>query len=156
MTETIREQVLSDIKTSLEELTIANGYNFDFTPETVQRWSMYGNSAVNLPLIVITAGDEEEKPLSGNHEECRLTVYIDAFYVHNEDDQTATDTYINRLQGDIKKRILEDETRSGTALNTSIVGSSTFETVDGQAYAGIMIELLVTYRHKRDNPAVIV
>jgi len=52
--ETVRERILQNIKTVLEGVTIANGYNFDFTPATVQRWSMHGNRMVDMPMVVIS------------------------------------------------------------------------------------------------------
>ena len=56
--ETVRERILQNIKTTIEGVTVANGYNFDFTPQTVQRWSMHGNRMVDMPMVVISPGDE--------------------------------------------------------------------------------------------------
>ena len=36
--ETVRERILADIKSTLENITQANGYNFNFSPQTVQRY----------------------------------------------------------------------------------------------------------------------
>ncbi len=111
--ETVRERILQNIKTVLEGVTIANGYNFDFTPATVQRWSMHGNRMVDMPMVVISPGDEDESSLPNPFEECLLTLYLDMFFVNDENDPVPTDTYLNRLQGDIKKAILQDSTRGG-------------------------------------------
>jgi len=152
--ETVRERILHNIKTSLEAVSIANGYNFDFTPQTVQRWSMHGNSMVNLPCIIISCGDEEEKSAPCPFEECTLSVYLDVFYVGDENDVISTDTYLNRLQGDIKKAILQDHTRGGEAVDTNVLGTTPFETTEGQHYAGIIIEVEIKYQHLRLDPAV--
>ena len=152
MTEPVRERVLDNLKTTLEGMTTVGGYNFDFTSSTVQRWSMLGNSLVDLPAIVITSGPEEQKSLANDHEDCSFTVYIDAFYVNDSDDEAVTDTYLNRLQGDIKKIVMIDEQRGGLALSTDVVGSAPFETADEQPYAGMTVELLIKYRHLRSDP----
>jgi len=154
MPETVREKILENIKATLEGVTIANGYNFDFTPETVQRWSMHGNSLVNLPAVIISSGDEEEKSAPYPLEECALSVYLDTFYVSGENDSLSTDTYLNRLQGDIKKAILQDHTRGGFAVDTNVLGTTPFETTEGQHYAGLIIELEIKYRHLRLDPEV--
>ncbi len=150
--ETVRERILVNIKTTLEGITIANGYSFDFTAETVQRWSMHGNKLVDLPAVIISPGNEEEKSLPNNFEECVLSVYLDVFFVTEENDAVSTDTYLNRLQGDMKKAILQDHTRGGEAIDTDVLGTTPFETTEGQPYAGIIMELGIRYRHLRFDP----
>jgi len=150
--ETVRERILQNIKTVLEGVTIANGYNFDFTPATVQRWSMHGNRMVDMPMVVISPGDEDESSMPNPFEECLLTLYIDTFFVNDENDPVPTDTYLNRLQGDIKKAILQDSTRAGNAVDTDVLGTTPFETTEAQPYAGIIMEVRVRYRHLRTDP----
>lgn len=150
--ETVRERILQNIKTVLEGITIANGYNFDFTPATVQRWSMHGNRMVDMPMVVISPGDEDESSLPNPFEECLLTLYLDIFFVNEENDPVPTDTYLNRLQGDIKKAILQDSTRAGNAVDTDVLGTTPFETTEAQPYAGIIMEVRVSYRHLRTDP----
>jgi len=150
--ETVRERILQNIKTVLEGLTIANGYNFDFTPATVQRWSMHGNRMVDMPMVVISPGDEDESSMPNPFEECFLTLYLDIFFVNDENDPVPTDTYLNRLQGDIKKAILQDSTRAGNAVDTDVLGTTPFETTEAQPYAGIIMEVRVRYRHLRTDP----
>jgi len=153
--ETVRERILANIKTTLEGITVANGYNFDFTSGTVERWSMHGNSIVDIPMVVISAGDEEEHDAPYPYEECVLHVYLDTFFVHAESDNVATDTYLSRLQGDIKQAVLIDGTRGGNAVDTKILGTTPFETTEGQPYAGIIIEIAVRYRHLRNDPTAL-
>jgi len=150
--ETVRERILQNIKTVLEGVTIANGYNFDFTPATVQRWSMHGNRMVDMPMVVISPGDEDESSMPNPFEECLLTLYLDIFFVNDENDPVPTDTYLNRLQGDIKKAILQDSTRAGNAIDTDVLGTTPFETTEAQPYAGIIMEVRVRYRHLRTDP----
>ena len=153
--ETVRERILQNIKTTIEGVTVANGYNFDFTPQTVQRWSMHGNRMVDMPMVVISPGDEDESSSPHPFEECLLSIYLDLFYVTDENDPVPTDTYLNRLQGDIKKAILSDYTRGGYAIDTNVRGTTVFETTEGQQYAGIIIELGINYQHKRTDPTLV-
>jgi len=150
--ETVRERILADIKSTLENITQANGYNFNFSPQTVQRWSMHGNTPVDIPMIIITPGDELEEPSVHPFSECNLSVFLSVFYINDKNDSVPTDIYLNRLQGDIKKAVLLDHTRGGEAINTDIISTSPFVSVEGQHYAGLMIELKVKYRHLRNDP----
>lgn len=157
MTEPVKERVLQDVKTTLEKLTKPNGYSFTFAESNVQRWSMYGNSTADLPVIIITTGDQTEKPKANNIQECSLEVILAAFIVHDEDDPVSSDTYANRLEADIKKIIMVDEQRGthnsiANALSTDVVGTSPFESVENQAYIGIVVELLIRYRHLTNDP----
>ncbi len=152
--ETVRERIIQNIKTVLEGVTIANGYNFDFTPQTVQRWSMHGNRMVDMPMVVISPGDEDESSLPNPFEECHITLYLDIFFINDENDAVSTDTYLNRLQGDIKKAILQDATRGGNAIDTDVLGTTPFETTEAQPYAGIIIEARIRYRHLRNDPTI--
>jgi hypothetical protein len=152
--ETVRERILQNIKITLEGVTIANGYNFDFKPATVQRWSMHGNRMVDMPMVVISPGDEDESSSPNPFEECLLSVFLDVFFVNDENDPIPTDTYLNRLQGDVKKAILADATRGGDAIDTDVLGTTPFETTEAQPYAGIIIEVRIRYRHLRDDPTI--
>ncbi len=154
MAEKVRENILANLKTTLEGLTIANGYNFDFASSTVQRWSMHGNSTTELPMIVISPGDQSQRPRANALSECDMEVLLPAFFKHNPTDSVATDTYMNRLEGDIKKIVMVDEQRGGNALSTQVTGSSPFESEEEQRYAGIVIELLIQYRHRTSDPTV--
>ena len=103
-------------------------------------------------MAVISPGDEDESSLPHPFEECVLTVYLDVFFINDESDVVPTDTYLNRLQGDIKKAILLDNTRGGDAIDTDVLGTTPFETTEAQPYAGIIMELRIRYRHLRSDP----
>ena len=152
--ETIKERIMENLKESLEGIKQLDGFNFDFTPDTVQRWSMHGNSMVDFPMVIIISGEEIEESVPDNFEECNLSVYLDIFFIHNEDDVVSTDTYLNRLQGDIKKAILEDYSRGGLAIDTNVLGTVPFEATEGQNYSGIIIEIEIRYRHLRNDPTL--
>lgn len=152
--ETVRERIIANLKSTLEGITTAGGYNFDFTPATVQRWTMHGNRLVDLPVIVVSPGGEDEKALPNPLEECLLTVYLDVFFVTDPQDAVSTDTYLNRLQGDIKQAVLSDPTLGGEAVDTDVLSTTPFETTDGQPYAGIIMEIQIRYRHRRTDPTV--
>jgi len=152
MADTVREKILANLKTTLEGLTTGNGYNFDFTAATVQRWSMHGNSTTELPMILVSPGDQSQKPFTNALSQCDMEVLLPAFYKHEPTDSVVTDKRMNQLEGDIKKIVMVDETRGGNALSTQVTGSSPFESEEDQRYAGIVIELLIKYRHLTSDP----
>lgn len=154
MDETVRERILANIKTTLEGITVINGYHSQFTPETVQRWSMHGNDSNGTPFLVIVPGEQAQEPLENSLSSCDMRVLLQVFLVHRENDTTSTDTHLNRLEGDIKKAIMVDETRGGNALSTQIEGTGPFDVVPEQIVAGLIVGLSIQYRYLVSDPTV--
>ncbi|MDD5450197.1 MAG: hypothetical protein PHO42_06370 [Candidatus Omnitrophica bacterium] len=147
---TVRENIIANLKTTLEAITQANGYNNDIA--SVQRWMQRGNILKSVPCIVISAGQEDKKPEPNPLMTCRLSVYLELYLRQNETDQTPTDSLINSLLGDIEKALMLDYTRGSFALDTNIRAIMPFETQEGQANAGAVIEIEILYQHQQNNP----
>lgn len=150
---TVRESILENLKTTLEAISIANGYHNDIA--SVQRWRQSGNSLLNVPCIVINAGPEEKTPEPNPFTTCRFTVYLDVWMRQDAADPQPTDSLLNSLLGDIEKALMVDYTRGGFAKDTNIKSNVLFETLEGQPQAGIIIELEIIYQHKQDDPEVL-
>ena len=149
---TIRERILANIKTTLEAITIANGYVN--TIASVQRWDKRGNPLRQVPCIVVNAGQEEKQMSPNPYFTCRLSVYLDVWIRQDEADATATDVILSGILGDIEKAIMIDNTRGGFAIDTNIKSNVPFETVEGQPHAGLTIELEVLYQHTQSDPSI--
>jgi hypothetical protein len=149
---TVRESILEDLRTTLGGITTANGFNNDI--QSVQRWRQQGNSLVVVPCIVVNAGPEEKDPVPNPFMTCRLTIYVDIWTRQDEADSRSTDTILNSLLGDVEKALTQDITRGGFAKDTNIKSNSLFETLEGQPYSGIVIELEIIYQHKQGDPDI--
>lgn len=149
---TKRELILQNVKTTLEGITIENGFTNNFTAATVQRWNQAGNSTAMTPCIIINAGTE--KITAGPHPyyTAELTVQLDVWYRQDESDTTPSDDHLSSLLADVLKAMLTDETRGGYANDTNYVSNVPFETVDGQPYCGLIIELSIQYEFDPLNP----
>ena len=149
---TIREQILENIRTTLLGITDGNGY--ENTMQSVQRWDMRGNSIIQVPSVVICAGEEQKTPAPNPFCTCHLTVYLDVWFRQDAADALSTDTRVSGLTGDISKAIMQDYTRGGLAKDTIDHGSQPFFTQEGQPSAGIIYQIEVIYQHKQGDPAV--
>lgn len=147
-----RELILDNIKDTLELITTDNGYNN--TLASVQRWKQKGNSLVNIPCVIISAGREEKDPAPNPQATAKLTVFIDLWTRQDDDDTSDTDTLLDSLLLDIEKALAVDYTRGGYAEDTIIRGITPFETVEGSPHCGLMIELEIVYKHKLTDPAL--
>ncbi|MGE0267888.1 MAG: hypothetical protein AB7S78_05495 [Candidatus Omnitrophota bacterium] len=149
---TIRERILANIKTTLELITVANGYIN--TIASVQRWDKRGNPLRQVPCIVVNAGQEEKQMTPNPYFTCRLSVYLDVWIRQDEADATATDVILSGILGDIEKALMIDNTRGGFAIDTNIKSNVPFETVEGQPHAGLTIELEILYQHTQSDPSI--
>lgn len=149
---TVRENILANIKTTLEAITVANGYNN--TILSVQRWDKRGNALRQVPCIVVSAGQEEKQMSPNPYFTCRLSVYLDVWIRQDEADGQATDTVLSGILGDIEKALMVNNTRGGYAIDTNIKSNVPFETVEGQPHAGLTIELEILYQHTQSDPSI--
>jgi hypothetical protein len=150
---TIRENILANIKTTLDTITIANGYDNDIA--SVQRWMQRGNSLRLIPCIIITAGQEDKVPEPNPMMTCHLTVFLFIYLRQEETDVNPTDQLINSVIGDVEKALVIDNTRGGNARNTNIRSVMPFETSEGQVNVGAVIELDVNYQHLQSDPKTV-
>ena len=148
----VKENILANIKTTLEGITIPNGYANSIL--SVQRWIQKGNSLVDVPCIVINCGPEEMEMSPNPFFTNKLLVYLDVWVRQDESDTQSTDTILNSLLGDIIKALMIDNTRGGFAIDTNIKSNVPFETVEGQPHAGIVVEVEIIYQHKLTDPSI--
>lgn len=154
MSDSIRELILENIKTTLQGITVAAGYNY--TAATVERWQQKGNSTSLSPHIIIHSGPETKTPGPDPQTECDLSIIVEAGYRQDDTDTTVSDTIVSRLLADIEKALTQDHTRGGYAEETKISGNIPFEYVDGQPRFGIMVQVEIKYAHKYSDPAAYV
>ncbi|MCK5057088.1 MAG: hypothetical protein KAT34_10560 [Candidatus Aminicenantes bacterium] len=148
--QTVREKILEDIKAALELIKTENGYENDVL--SVQRWKQSGNSTLLVPCIIINASGEPRRQDPHPLISCRLSVYLDLWIRHDEDDPESTDTYLNSLLLDIENALMVDYTRNALAQNTEITNLDPFRGVEGNPHAGVSIEVEIRYRHEQGDP----
>ena len=149
---TVREQIIDNIRTTLQGITVGNGY--ENTMQSVQRWDKRANSLLQVPCVIISAGQEQKVPTPNPFYTCHLTVYLDVWIRQDASDALSTDSRLSSIAGDISKAVMQDYTRGGLAKDTVEHGSQPFFTEEGQPNAGLICELEIIYQHKQGDPAV--
>jgi len=152
MANSVRELIMQNVKATLSAIRVSDGYNFNMSTDTVQRWSMFGNRAIDYPYYVIDMAQETEEPVPNPKVSLRLSITVSAYYVQDESDTNDTGLYINRMLADIKKALLVDVTRGGNAIDTKITESTKFSTEEGQESTGIIVGIDVLYQHVLGDP----
>lgn len=144
----IREQIMANWVTTLEGISIANGYNTDIGK--VERFRLMSMDQAENVIIEVKQGTDRSD-LSGtlNLEGRLLDIQTIIKVRHNpdEDDAVNTETLINQIEQDIHKAVMTDRTRNGKALTTFFESSGTIELDEAGGRAGKEIRYTIPYRH---------
>jgi hypothetical protein len=150
MSLSIRENILQNIKTTLEGITTVNGY--DYTIASVQRWNQKGNISKSVPFIIIHSGPEDKTPQPNPQATCKFSISLAVWTRQDDDATTASDETLSSLLAGVEKVLMVDPTRGGHAEDTNILSNIPFETVEGQPSFGIIVEIEIIYKHLLTDP----
>lgn len=153
MPDTVRENIFANLKTSLEAITTGNG--FDNTIQEVRRYDINDETVGPFPMIVINPGREASVDNAYPLTSCRIEVELELWHRINPDETNPTDKILNSILGDIKKKLKQDVTRGGNAVDTHITGVEPFEDLRGQSEVGLFIDVVITYRHDQTDPKTV-
>lgn len=152
MEKSLRGKIMDNILTSLEAVRgPATGYNTEL--DRVARWEQDFNPLQYNACAVIYP-DSEDKAMEPDPEAtCSLNMFVLFFFRHDKERyDMSTDEALEFFLADIEKAIMQDHTRGGNAITTSMLGNEPFESVEGQPYAGIIIRFSILYEHNFKDP----
>lgn len=148
MAEPIVEQICSNVLSTLQGITVANGYQYDLI---VEREARRGNQPRHLLVVLHQLDPQEvEDEVTLKHGWIQPFM-LDVFISIPESDSTAPDLVLNRITADIHKALMVDRYRGGLALETMIRGWQAFATLEGDL-EGREVRFDVQYRHAYTNP----
>jgi hypothetical protein len=153
-TKSVRERILEDVVSTLQGITLANGYHVDMG--SVQRYDTRGFRAKAMPTCIVQAGEQEPKdgPMPMTTKE--MTVWIHALIRRDEDSATTVDEDLETLLLDIETAMMQDRTRGGIAIHTEPADAAPLDHMDkaGAVYPGMAIGFRITYRHHFQDPTL--
>lgn len=141
---TRREEILAALKTSLEGITVANGY--ELTLNKVERGLRHYDNVPGpeMPALFIAGADEVRKNISVSNFESRMSVAL-VGYVENND-REALQQDVNKLVGDITRKIYSDPRLGGLAVWSDVVA---VQTDDGFFTPKAVCEITVEIQYVR-------
>lgn len=153
MADSVREQILADIVSTLEGVSIANGSEYEF-PGGVQRFNQEGASLSDYPGIVVTMVQERKESINIDLRDCALEIAVEIFAIDTEEITEGTASYVDRLAQDVEVALSADPQHGGLCTDAEVVSVSPFGLVGGMPYVGATITYLAQYRHLRTDPSV--
>jgi hypothetical protein len=161
---TIRERIMKVLKTTLEGITVTNGYANTIPAGGVQRFTQSGQVYNKSIVIVIHEGTDEptEGPLAGAQSLTtrKLDVALEVVTRHDEAaDARASEEIVNTLRGDVEKALMSNPTwkegATDLALKTFPPSFTPIFAFEGQRDLTFIAECTVQYRHRRTDPTAL-
>jgi len=146
MSDSVREDVIQNLVTTLQGVTKTAGYNI--TINRVERIKMVGLDIREFPTVLVIPADEVKEQSPSDKYTCRLAVTLEC-WIQEYGDVSAQ---VNILLADIEKALMVDHTRGGVAVDTKLLGNSAFYNEVNKPYGGVEIRIEVHYRHKFSDP----
>jgi len=165
MAESIHEQVVAAIKTSLAAIVADGGSTYWYTPSAVVRYGGFSMECLSetkgSTIIVLIPGEEERVPFAmGGRWQARCMLDIAAatqFAPVTEDpfNPPSPDRWQvqNRLARDIEKKLLAGATVGGLAIDTEVqVVDRDPEDTYVERWAVVFLRVLVIYEYTETAP----
>ena len=153
MAESVREQIMKNMVSTLQAVTVANGYSTTFNG--VERTLQYGQSA-QAPMAYVLEGDDEvvsEAPLGYLSRHFQVGIVLTIQQDESEDARSASEV-MNAVIADVQKKLQEDERRGNLAVNTEEMAVSAVEIEEGLPVLRATLAYRITYRHGRLDPTL--
>lgn len=155
MTTPIIESIAANVETTLDGITVANGYNQTIVAYRPRRIDFSDTPPADLvALIIQTEAEFSDENRAQTHAQWRQYFEV---YVEVIDSDTATttiDTRCNQVAADIMKALMVDPRRGksdGSVIDTRIEGYSFIDPENGNI-SGVHVVFSVLYRTSITNP----
>jgi len=162
MADSIREQIIDSVKTTLEGIDGTGSYTE--TATTVQRFEQsydangdmnvdaYG--LANLPTIIINAFGSEKIGGSANRTRRKMMALFSVWLFHDKvADARTTDAILNSWAKDIEIALMADHTQGALCHSTEVLmDQQIFDLEQFPDYVGVGVLVEFIYQHKRGDP----
>jgi len=146
MADTIREQIIANIKTTLEGITTGAGYNN--TLKSVYRDPVAVQDIAQFPAAFILTGTEDPVQRASSVVVRTMNLTVE-FWVHPGKELSKA---VESMRGDIQKAMVVDPRRAALAQDTLEGPSSDVLLLEEIPFAGSQIGYSVPYRTKIEDP----
>jgi len=153
MADSIEMLVTKNIVTTLQGLTIANGYQVEL--KQVSRPNQKGVDLGVVPNAVVTNAGVRSPDQDPNHVQEFTKSYDIEVTRTDAAETTRTSDEVDELWfAEMTKCLLVDHRRGGYAQDTKVPGYVPFAIADGNPEAGIVVDVQVRFQHGYGNPYV--
>lgn len=146
----IKEDIAVNILAAINAVTVANDFNQDLTGIRPRRNDFSDVMPTDKTVLIKQADINKPGEQAISTVEWNQRYSLSAIVIDDDDEADSIDTRLNQVEADIQKKLMEDPTRGGNAIDTIILPSMEFYEVDG--FTGIEINIVVKYRTEIEDP----
>ena len=151
MSISLRNDIYTELITTLKTISIANGYNTDLNQQVSEDLQNI-EQVHELPYLYLIDGSEDKDWVDVDGLECALT-FICIGYVREDANDASAGTLIRKLLADVEKCVCADSRRNGKAIRTLVTNIKTDE--GNLKPEGVFnCDIQVIYRQKYGDPTV--
>ena len=152
MTTPVIENIATNILAAVNAITTTNGFNQTLVAQRLNRLPFLEEAWDDLTVLIFQSEETLGKELNGSFgvQELIEIFAIFAIVINSESSAIVLDTRLNQVASDIKKKLMESNTRGGYATDTKFAPSRFF--LFNDSFTGIVVNCEVTYRVKLDDP----
>jgi hypothetical protein len=152
---TVLENIVANIVTTLQGITVDDGFDFDMGG--VERFETSGNSLAALPAgpkALVSTMPQRKFSENTRFVEWDLEVWIQHFLVHDKEaDARSTDEVLIEHRSNLYKALMADRFRGGYAQITTVEEMSDFDLEHAEGHdTGVNVTLGVRFRHLVGDP----
>ena len=148
MSTPIIEYIAENIKTAVNAVTVAAGFNQDLIAVRPKRID-FATGWDDL-TVLINQVESEELEAGCFTKQWRQFFLLAAIIIDSDEAIDSIDTRQNQVRADLEKKLTEAPTRGGYAIDTAIRESTPFD--DDEGVTGIAMRISVDYRTKDNDP----
>jgi len=160
MAEPIIERIVEEIAARIDEITAAAGFHYDLEAVRPTRHEIVSvaEGAYVAPKDGTTMVIQDDPELAEGEElagspaklEWILPVHLMIFAIESDDSRIPIDRRLNRMRSDVEKKLREDPTRGGLAVDTRI--RSPYEFPQSAQQTGVVCVVNIHFRTSEDDP----
>lgn len=150
MSTPVIESIAIDIETAINAVTEANGFNQDLTAIRPARNDFKDVTPEDRKVLIWQGDEERPDDHAIDTQEWMQPFVLEAVVLDDDNASDSIDTRINQVRADIQKKLCEDVTRGGNAIDTILMPCGKFD--DGEGFTGIAVNIIVHYRTNDDDP----
>lgn len=148
----VRGDIIDNIETALKTITVANGYNQTVKKVFADELRLPEELSLDeIPALFIVDGDENKDHGDIDSVKCSLEIIVEGV-VRKDNDQEDVQDKRRKLQNDVEKCLMVDESRGGKAIYTQAKRIATDKMTIGD-YSIFDIHFDIGYFHDRGDPS---
>jgi len=145
----ITENIAHDIEGAINLITVANGFEQDLVAQRHKRVDFSDVMPENGKVLIVQCEEEKPDKVAVGCQEWLQIFALVAFVIESDTGQNI-EIRTSKVRDDIRKKLMEDPTRTGYAIDTILRAATPFD--DGEGFTGIEIEIACHYRTQYADP----